>query len=82
MVDEKVTEFHNFDPWDLLIELQTHQAHQQTSINTIAQAHNVNQQQVNDLQARLAQQQRQIVSLQAQINKLALNIQQKDSPNG
>lgn len=82
MVDEKVSEFHRFDPWDYLNNLYETLNAQQKHISTIIQAHNINQAQVNDLMARVVEQRNQIVSLQAQINSLALNIKQKDSPNG
>lgn len=81
MVDEKVRGFHDFDPWDMLVDLQNNLIRQQNSINTIAQAHNVNQTQVNALIVTVDQQRREITRLQAEINRLSLNIK-KDFPNG
>jgi hypothetical protein len=77
-----MTKFHDFDPWDILAEIQQTQLNQQVSINTIANAHNVTQAQVNKLVQLNQHQRQQIRQLQQQIEELRLNIRSKDINNG
>ena len=77
-----MTKFHEFDPWDILAEIQQTQLNQQESLSVIANAHNVTQAQVNKLIQLNQHQRQQIKQLQQQIEELRLNIRSKDINNG
>jgi phage tail tape-measure protein len=78
----QMSRFHDFDPWDVLTEIQQQLQQQQNSITVIANAHNVTQAQVNKLVQLNQHQRQQIRLLQQQIAELALNTQSRDINNG
>lgn len=61
--------FHSFDPWDVLMELQTEMVKQRQNLITLSHAHNVAQQMINDLVKVTDSQSREITKLRRELEQ-------------